>query len=105
MPYGRSSNFLTRKAEAADGQQIAAPIRAAELPSWTIQYTALTLTEVDAITNLWAIVGGRYGYFSFTDPRDMTTVYSKCSFGMDELTCKHDGTRGNQMTVIIEVQP
>jgi hypothetical protein len=70
------------------------------LREWVIRLDLLDEAELKSIEQFFTDQQGRFGSFSFTDPKDNAT-YPDCSLMIDDLAISLNGERRGKTTVII----
>lgn len=101
LPFTTSFHFETVKGDMDTGQRHSYANRTAPLGAWTLDFSAITESELNTLIDFFTSMGGSYKEFSFTDPTTGVT-HSKCRFSSDELSFRYISAAVRSLSLQIE---
>lgn len=101
LPFTTSLRFKTLRNDLPGGQRYSYAARSTPLRAWTLEFAAITPTELATLFDFFAAMLGGLRQFSFTDPRDGVT-YTKCAFASEQLDIRYLSAGACQTRVDIE---
>lgn len=88
LPFTTSRRYKTLRNDLPSGQRYSYALRSTPRHAWTLEFPALTPSEMGTLFNFFAAMYGPLSQFQFTDPQT-GTVYTKCTFAMDALDVRY----------------
>lgn len=88
LPFTASERFKTLKVDMDSGQRYTYAARATPRRAWTLEFSALTASELATLMNFFFSMNGSLSTFSFTDPNSGTT-YTTVRFADDTFVARY----------------
>lgn len=88
LPFSTSERFKTFKVDMDSGQRYTYAARANPRRAWTLEFPALTNSELLTLMNFFLSMNGPLSTFSFTDPTTGST-YTTVRFADDTFTARY----------------